>query len=207
MNQTLTSSQWFLLVFGTLLVLLLLSALGYAVYKMYKRRRERFDLRSAASQAPNDAAFVVGALQGLVAKLRSEEKRLTELVRDAEQRAQASNRLLDTILQEVSAGVVVFNREGFLVQCNPAARAVLEIDAWSRRRYPEILGAESTLTGYVKACLEDGKAERRATIEFRTPRGDLHALEVSLTPLRSVGGQIESALCLLSSASEGPPAP
>jgi PAS domain-containing protein len=207
MNQPLTSSQWILLLAGTILVVLLLSGLGYAVYRMYKGRRETLDLRSVATHAPNDAAFVVGALQGLVAKLRSEEKRLTELLRDAEQRAQTSSRLLEAILQEMSAGAMIFNREGFLIQSNPAARSLLEIDAWSRRRYPEILGAESLVAGYVQACLEDGKAVRRAAVEFRTPRGELRTLEVSLTPLRTASGQIESALCLISSAPVHPPAP
>jgi PAS domain-containing protein len=207
MNQPLTSSQLILLLGATLLVVLLLTALGFAVYKMFKRRREAFDLNAAGTQAPKDAAFVVGALQGLVSKLKAEEKRLTELLRDAEQRAQASSRLLETILQEITTGAVVFNREGFLTQSNPAARGLLGIDTWSRRRYPEILGAESLLAGYVKECLEDGKALKRTAIEFRAPRGELCNLEVSLTPLRSPSGQVESALCLLRPPSEQTAAP
>jgi len=207
MNQPLSPSQLILLLAGTLCVALLLTVLGYAVYRMYKRRREAFDLHSAATHSANDAAFVVGALQGLVSKLKAEEKRLTELVHDADQRAQTSTRLLEAILQEISAGAVVFNREGFLAHSNPAARSLLGIDTWSRRRYPEILGAESALTDYVKKCLEDGTATKRTSIEFRAPQGELRALEVSLTPLRSATGHIESALCLLTPASGQTPSP
>ena len=207
MNQHLSPSQLTLLLGGTLLVGLLLTLLVYAVYVMYKRRREALDLSGAAPQAADDAAFVAGALQGLVSKLKAEEKRLTDLVREAEQRAQTSTRLLETILQEMSAGAVVFNREGFLTQSNPAARVLLGIDTWSRRRYSEILGAESVLAGFVKECLEDGKAVRRTAIEFRAPRGELRSLEISLTPLWSASGLVESALCLLNPASEHAPAP
>ncbi len=186
-----------LLVGGTLLVLLLLAVLAYAVYKMIQQRRAVAEPNLATPRIEDGSAFVVGALQGLIAKLKAEEKRLTDLLRDSDQRAQASKALLEGVLSELSVGALVFNRQGFLTQSNPAARQLLGIDTWSRRRYPEILGAESALAGLVRECLENGKSLRRTCIEFRTPQGELRGLEASLTPLRSASGQVENALCLL----------
>jgi PAS domain-containing protein len=197
MIQRLSPSELMLLVGGTLLVGLLLALLAYAMYRMVRQRRAEVDLRPATRRPENDSAFVVGALQGLVSKLKADEKKLADLLRDAEQRAQAGTILLEAILQEMSTAAVVFNREGFLTLSNPPARALLGIDTWSRRRYPEILGAESILAGYVRECLEEGKTFKRTAIEFRTPQGELRDLRVSLTPLRSAAGQIESVLCLL----------
>lgn len=202
MIQQLSPSQLTLLLGGTLLVTMLLAVLVYAVFKMAKERRKDADLKPATPQAGNESALVVSALQGLVSKLKAEEKNLTELLRDAEQRAQAGKILLDALLQEIGAGAVVFNREGFLALSNSAARPLLGIDTWSRRRYPEILGAESALAGLVRECLEEGRTFKRTRLEFRTPQGELRSLDVSVTPLRSSSGQIESALCLLSGAGQ-----
>jgi len=197
MVQNLSPSQLTLLLGGTLLVVMLLALLVYAIYRMVKQRRADIDLKPTSPRPGDDSAFVVGALQELVSKLKAEEKRLTELLRDTEQRSQASRILLEAVLEELSVGALVFNRQGFLIQSNPAARLLLGIDTWSRRRYPEILGAESILAAYVRECLEDGRSFKRTAIEFRTPQGELRNLEVSVTPLRSAAGQIESALCLL----------
>lgn len=192
-----------LLVGGTLLVLLLLALLAYAVYKMLRQRRADAELKLARPRFENDSAFAVGALQGLIAKLKAEEKRLTDLLRDSDQRAQASKILLEGVLEELNVGALVFNRQGFLTHANPAARQLLGIDTWSRRRYPEILGAESALAGHVRECLENGRSLRKTPIEFLTPQGELRNLEASLTPLRSASGQVENALCLLTAPAPG----
>lgn len=201
MKPQLSPGQLVLLVGGTLLVGILLAVLIYAAYKMLRREKKEEEWKPARPRGQDDAAFMVGAMQGIITRLKTQEKALTEHLRQAEQRAEASEQKLGMILREMPLGVLMFNREGFLVLANPAARVMLEIDTWSRRRYPEILGPESALAGRIGECLETGKACKEEGLEYRTASGNAKALDVSLTPYSGSNGQREGVLCLLDDGS------
>ncbi len=186
-----------LLVGGTLLVGMLVVVLIYAVYRMLRGTREGMDMKPTAPHPQDESAFMVAALQGVISRMKAEENKLREMLRESEQCARANARVLENIVRELPLGVMAFNREGFLTLSNPAVRTLLGIDTWSRRRYPEILGAESTLTECIRECLEAGKDCKGRAVEYRMPAGDLRTLEVSLSLLFSGGGQIDGALCIL----------
>ena len=64
--------------------------------------------------------------------------------------------------------MLVFSSDGFLVRANPAARELLGVvfDTYARRRYPEVLGPESSLVGLIADCLSGGEARREENLRY-----------------------------------------
>lgn len=174
----------------------------YFIHKMFKDRREEEDFAAKSPRPQDDATFAMATLQGVITRMKEQEKELVELRQAAEKRARESARISENVLREMPNGLLVFNREGFLATANPAVRNLLGVDVWSRRRYPEILGRDSTLTHHLRECLETGKTLVQETVRYETPAGPARVLGVSLSPFHTPGGEIEGALCLLTDLTE-----
>jgi len=184
---------------------MLVVALGagfYLIHKMFQEQRSKPDLGSNSPRVENETTFAMAAMQGVIAKMKAQEKELTDLRRAAEQRAREAARLNENIIREMPSGLMVFNRDGFISSANPAVRTMLGVDTWSRRRYPEILGSTSRLATHIRECLETGKTTTRETIEYATPAGEMRFLGMSLSPFHGNSGEVEGAVCLLSDLTE-----
>ncbi len=191
------------LLIGSSLMLVGLLGVGiFALHKTFQQQRANLDLHSNSPRTGNDATFAMATMQGVIAKMKAQERELTGLRRAAEQRARESTRISENIIREMPSGLMVFNREGFITAANPAVRTLLGVDTWSRRRYPEILGPESGLAAHIRECLETGKTTTRETIEYTTPRGDVRFLGMSLSSFHGPGGEVDGAVCLLSDLTE-----
>lgn len=180
----------------------LLIFMAYIIHKMFKDRREAGDLTPKSPRSQDDATFAMAAMQGVIARLKQQETELVELRRAAEKRARESAQISENIIREMPNGLLVFNREGFITTVNPAARALLGVDTWSRRRYPEILGRGSALTRYLEECLETGKGVAQEMLEHTTESGQTRVLGVSLSPLHGANGEVEGAICLFTDLTE-----
>lgn len=177
----------------------------YALHRAIQRQRAEGELKSAAPRAGGDAAFVLATTQGVIADLKKQQKETQELYRAAARRADEYAQRLEAIAQEIGEGLLVFDREGFVSLTNSAARTLLEIDTWSRRKYPEVLGPESPLTHLIRACFQTGTTTRPERIAHRTERGEARFLLVSVRALRARSGDINGVVCLLRAGAEAPP--
>jgi PAS domain-containing protein len=195
MIRHLSFAQVTFLVGTALLIALLLIVSAYALHKIFKSRRAKLDLRPG--RPLDEQALMLAALQGIIARMKEQEKRLSQLVVEAERRAQTTSRVMETLVRELPVGLLIFNREGFLTLSNPAARALLGIDIWSRQRYPEILGPESPLAACIGECLETGKGLKAEILEYRTSRGDILTLETNISAYYAQMPKVEGAICLL----------
>jgi PAS domain S-box-containing protein len=183
---------------SALLLLLLLAGLAvYLIHRLFKQSRETPDFNPRTPRAEDETGFAMATMQAVITRMKEQERELSELRRQAEQRAKESARLSENIIREMPSGVLVFNREGFITTANPAVRTMLGVDIWSRRRYPEILGPESGLAGLIRDCLESGKTVTRETVEVRTAQGETRVLGMSLSPFHGPASEIEGAVCLL----------
>jgi PAS domain-containing protein len=203
MTRHLSVSQLTLLVVGIFLIGGLLILLIYVLHKAFQRQREAGGSKRNSSRPPDEAAFAMATMQSVIAGLRAREKELREQLHDAEQRAEAGARTLESVIRDLPLGLMIFNRDGFIALSNSAVRALLGIDTWSRRRYTEILGAESQLTAWIRECLETGRTQRES-LEYVTPRGETRNLGVFLSPCRGRDGQVESAVCVVTNLEDIP---
>src|SRR6266849_818703 len=171
--------------------------------------RRYFHARNArkeeASQTPrtqNPSAFMAASMQGVIQKLRDQEKELERLHRIEKERAANTERLSEEVTRNMPAGLLVVNATGIISSANPAAEQVLGIRTLGFRRYSEAVGEGSELTRLVAQCLAEGKIFRREQVEHLAPDGERRHLGVTISPIRRVGGKINGAICLLSDLTE-----
>ena len=197
MARNLTTIQVALILGAILLVAGLFVLLVYLLHRAFERQRKESSLSPVRPRPADEAAFVTAAMQGVIAKMKAREAELNDLLREAEQRAETSSRALEAIVREFPAGLMVISQEGFLELSNPAVRTILGIDTWSRRRYTEILGAESPVARLVRQCLESGKSCRIESVNVPVSGGPTRTLSIIVSPCRGRGGQPQGAVCFV----------
>jgi len=171
--------------------------------------RRYFNARNASKEEPlqtpstqNPSAFMAASMQGVIQKLRDQEKELERLHRIEKERAATTERLSEEVTRNMPAGLLVVNATGIISSANPAAEQVLGIRGLGFRRYSEALGEASELTRLVAECLIDGKIFRREEVEHATPSGERRHLGVTISPIRKGQEKINGAICLLSDLTE-----
>src|SRR6266852_3503283 len=176
----------------------------YLMRKSFQNRREeqKEEFKTSAPRTENPSAFMAASMQGVIQKLREQEKELERLHRIEKERAEQTERLSEEVTRNMPAGLVVVNATGIISTSNPAAEQVLGIRGLGFRRYSEALGADSDLTKLIAECLSSGKIFRREEVEHITPAGDTRHLGVTISPIRRGEGKISGAICLLTDLTE-----
>jgi PAS domain S-box-containing protein len=173
--------------------------------RFFQSTREEHREEFATSSAPrteNPSAFMAASMQGVIQKLREQEKELERLHRIEKERAEKTERLSEEVTRNMPAGLLVVNATGIISTSNPAAEQVLGIRGLGFRRYSEALGADSGLTRLVAECLATGKIFRREEVEHIPPAGDTRHLGVTISPIRRGSENISGVICLLTDLTE-----
>jgi PAS domain S-box-containing protein len=172
--------------------------------KFFQSRREEHKQEFAASapRTENPSAFMAASMQGVIQKLREQEKELERLHKIEKERAEQTERLSEEVTRNMPAGLLVVNATGIISSSNPAAEQVLGIRGLGFRRYSEALGEDSGLTKLVAECLSTGTIFRREEVEHIPPAGDARHLGVTISPIRRGTESISGAICLLTDLTE-----
>jgi two-component system, NtrC family, sensor histidine kinase HydH len=175
-----------------------------ALRKFLRETREAHaaPIVAEAPSVSNPAAFMTASMQGVIQKLREQEKELERLHRIERERAEQTERLSEEVTRNMPAGLLVVNAQEILSGANPAAEQALGISGLVYRRYSEALGENSELTRLVAECLAAGTIFRREQVDHRTPAGDTRRLGVTISPIRRGNGKISGTICLLSDLTE-----
>jgi len=166
----------------------------------------------------NPTAFMTASMQGVIERLRTQEKELARLHMLAQERAQESERLTEEVTRHMPTGMLLVNATGAISSTNPAAESALGRRPVRYRSYKEILGDDSGLAQMLTACLRDGKTFQRGEVEHLTNDGEVRRLGVTISPIyrparaglrsRISGGatqpemKVSGALCLMSDLTE-----
>ncbi len=174
--------------FAVALVVLLFAGMVVAAVLLRKFMREQArankeDWTTPKTDVENPSAFMAASMQGVIEKLRTQEKELARLHLLAQERAQESERLTEEVTRNMPTGLLLVNATGAISSTNPAAEAALGIRTLRYRSYKEILGAESELTQMLTACIRDGKTFQRGEIEHLTSEGAVRNLGVTISPI------------------------
>jgi signal transduction histidine kinase len=152
-------------------------------YLREESRGKKQDWSNPISDTENPSAFVAASMQGVIEKLRAQEKELARLHLLAQERAQESERLTEEVTRNMPTGLLLVNAMGAISSTNPAAEEALGIKPLRYRSYKEILGADSDLTRMLTACIRDGKTFQRGEIEHMTSDGAVRNLGVTISPI------------------------
>jgi signal transduction histidine kinase len=197
-------------------------ALVIVVRKFLRGESERSgkDWANPKADPENASAFMTASMQGVIEKLRAQEKELARLHLLAQERAQESERLTEEVTRNMPTGLLLVSATGAISSTNPAAEEAFGVRTMRYRSYKEILGADSDLAGMLTACLHDGQTFRRSEVEHVTPEGDVRRLGVTISPIyrarpgsaggpamrgQGIGSQnrkVSGALCLMSDLTE-----
>src|ERR1700689_219847 len=211
------------LVDAVVMLVLLLGALLALVLMVRKFVRSE----SAASQtdwqnpkpdSENASVFMAASMQGVIEKLRTQEKELARLHVLAQERAQESERMTEEVTRNMPTGLLLVSATGAISSSNPAAEEALGLRPMRFRSYKEILGDDSGLSQMLTACLRDGKTFQRGEVEHLTADGEVRRLGVTISPIyrharmavrRQVSDpprlpemKVSGALCLMSDLTE-----
>jgi PAS domain-containing protein len=179
----------------------------YALHKSFRRTLKPDDFKAAPVRAENETAFTLATMQAVIAQLKAEQKATQAKLAVAEQRADESTRKIALIAQEMDQGLMIIDSQGFLIQANAPARALLGPDAWARRRYAELFQSIPRLAELVRTCLETGAETRKETVEHQAGDESPRATTVSVLPIRDRNGSTEAVVCLLGERSLRPGEP
>src|SRR5271170_7239569 len=174
--------------FAVALVVVLFAGMVVAAVLLRKfmraqARANREDWTAPKTDVENPSAFMAASMQGVIERLRTQEKELARLHLLAQERAQESERLTEEVTRNMPTGLLLVNATGAISSTNPAAEAALGIRTLRYRSYKEILGAESELTQMLTACIRDGKTFQRGEIEHLTSEGAVRNLGVTISPI------------------------
>jgi PAS domain S-box-containing protein len=166
------------------------------------RAAQKEQTLGATPRVENPAAFMTASMQGVIQKLREQEKELERLHRAEKERAEQTERLSEEVTRNMPAGLLVVNAMGIIASANPAAEQALGIRGLGYRRYSEALGASSELTKLVADCLAKGRIFRREQVSHEAPAGDTRRLGVTISPIRRGDEKVTGVICLLSDLTE-----
>jgi signal transduction histidine kinase len=170
-----------------LTVVLMVAVVGIAILlRKYLRdgsHAQRGEWSNPSPDSANASAFMAASMQGVIEKLRAQEKELARLHVIAQERAQESERLTEEVTRNMPTGLLLVNATGAISSTNPAAEEALGIRPLRYRSYKEILGAESDLTRMLTACLKDGQTFHRGEVEHVTPLGEARHLGLTISPI------------------------
>jgi nitrogen fixation/metabolism regulation signal transduction histidine kinase len=139
----------------TALVGVLVAVVAWALLRFVSAARDtRHRLRDSG-----DSPLLAVALQDAVQKLRKQERAMTE-------RAEASEALSTQIVNSLTAGLLVVDRQGVVHIINPAGRKMLGITASVEGSHIGALPlVAAPLAAVVDECLTTGEAIVRRSVE------------------------------------------
>jgi len=199
--------------------LVFLVAMIFFIRKIVRQAKPAESAAWAAEKpgTENASAFMTASMQGVIEKLRAQEKELARLHLVAQERAQESERLTEEVTRNMPTGLLLVSATGAISSTNPAAEEALAIRSLRYRSYKEILGEDSDLSRMLGECLLTGRTIHRAEVEHLTQQGEVRHLGVTISPIvRTVRSavrhsadpsgsndtKVSGALCLMSDLTE-----
>ena len=163
---------------------------GVATFAVLRFAAAARDNRRLSRQG-GDSAMLTAALQEAVQKLRAQERAMAE-------RAEASERLSTHIVNSITAGLLVVDRDGRVQILNPAGRRMLGIPQEAAiADYRSLPAAAAPLAGAIQECLRNGQPIVRRSLEM-PDAGEVTHVGVTVSPLGEEGTDLGGAICLFS---------
>jgi len=176
----------------TIIVAMLVGILVFAVMRFAAAAR---DSRRHIGEDRTEQALLSAALSEAINRLKAQERAMAA-------RAEASERLGTQIIEGLTSGLLVIDRDRTVQTINPAARKILRMDEDVRSgRSSDQLTLSlarpdlAPLTELIEEVLETGAIIARRTLQIDTPAGPIH-LGVTVSPLSNHSGDAHAVICL-----------
>jgi two-component system sensor histidine kinase AtoS len=145
------------------------------------------DINRQSGESKMESVLLSSALQDAITKLKAQERAMAA-------RADASERLSGQIVESLTSGLLVVDRDGRVQIANPAARRILHLEEQPASDYRTALSGAQELVALITESLRAQAVVARRTVEVATPRGPMH-LGVTVSPF-SGEGTAPGVICL-----------
>jgi len=147
---------------------------------------------------------VVKTFQKTIDELKHKEEILRELYQSTSEKAQDLSRLNDYILDSISSGVIICDREGKISRLNQAAEEILDLKSATciNSHYKKILGPENPLAHLIDKTLAEEKVVRNLDLEVERNNGEKVYLSASSSLIKDDQGQLVGEGLLFSDISD-----
>jgi len=193
----------------------LLAAIFAFVMGMLMMRRMRRSLMEEASLAEGSSTperFPLHTYHAVIQQLKQQKHELLSEQQIERRRAKASENISAAVLSNLSSGVVFFTPNGLIRQANGAAKHILGFASLAGMNAEEVFGSATLLSASgthadvahaVQAGLREKKTPpRHLTLRYVTPGTEERILEVTVTSVHSLNGEILGAACLINDQTE-----
>jgi two-component system sensor histidine kinase PilS (NtrC family) len=177
----------------TAVVTVLVAVLTFAVLRFLTAAGQT---RGRVRESGMETAFLSAALHDAVAKLKAQERAMTL-------RAEASERLADQIIANLTAGLLMVDDSGYVLIVNPAGRRLLGIGDGPPEGSPyrEVLAHAEPVAAVVEETLRTGRAIIRRALEIPSGRAAATHLGLTASPLRGDSAAAHGVICLFTDLS------
>ncbi|MEW5974906.1 MAG: ATP-binding protein [Acidobacteriota bacterium] len=182
----------------------LAGAFLFVLFRLVRRTsaRQSQNPRVAAPSEPGNQQFMMATFEGVITKLKEQERELERLHRIEKERAELSQRISENITRNMPTGLVTINRNGVVTSSNPAAKEILQLQLLETLHYRQVLSASRSFQEMVADCLTTGKRYHRAEVETALNNATAKTLGISVSPIESGKGEISGVVCLISDLTE-----
>ena len=177
-------------------------------------RREIVSAEEPKRLSGETPGFSLAAYEGVITRLKEQERELATLRRSEAERAKESATVSEAIVSNLPSGVILFNTAGLVRQANPAARALLGYASPSSMHLRGIFKSVSAvrfttdaltsaeapadqLTTAIERSIRENVQYRRIEADYVTPAGEKRVLGITVSPVRHPSGEALGAACLL----------
>ncbi len=171
----------------TAMVAGLVAVMVFALMRLAFAMRDARKTLTGASRA--EVAFLTGALQEAVGKLKAQERATAA-------RAEASERLSGEILASLTAGLLVAGVGGEIRTLNPAGRRMLGLADDAPEETARQAVTDAMLSQVIDECLRSAAPIVRRAVRLAQPRHGVSHLGVTASPLLDDNGRVHGAICL-----------
>ena len=200
-------------------VVLFVAAVGFmlAIWSMRAVRKSIADETDFDSATPSLQNLPLHLYNTVIQQLKQQKHELQVKTLAEQRRARTTENFSQTVLSNLSSGVLVFGANGLVRQANPAAKKMLGFSSPSGMSAEDIFrdaaacpadggsrsaDADVRLTDEVDAVLRGGSKCRQVEADYMTPAGSTVRLAVTVSPVPSVDGSLLGVACLISDRSE-----
>lgn len=159
----------------------------------------------------------------VIQQLKQQKHELLVQSQADQHRAKTNENFSQTVLSNLSCGVLVFGHNGLVKTANPAAKAILgfasttgmsaedifrnaEVDGARQRAAAFLTDAASDesvrVVDEIHSVLREGSKRRRFETDYQTPAGEKRFLSITVSQVPAVDGSLLGVTCLISDLSE-----
>lgn len=190
-----------------------------AIRALRRKIADEADLSAASIASPDMPLHLYSTV---IQQLKQQKHEISVQSQADQHRSRIGEILSQTVLSNLSTGVLVFGATGLVKTANPAAKGILGFASISGMNSADIFRAAATTSGdatpkvfpdgtigdpvrlaaELDAVLHEGSGRRRVEAEYKTPAGVQRFLAVTITPVPGEDGSLLGVLCLVDDVTE-----